>query len=280
MGLKDLLVHVDTSDAGLSRIDYAMALAEAHDAHLAGIVLSPLASLPHAGGLQLKAPPPVEYFKAFEEKAQSALDQFSNHGQRRGVAVETRLIEGAGIELSRRLAVHARHADISIIGQPNGNGASSDQLALFEDLLFSTGRPILLVPYIGAPSEPPGTVMVAWDGSATASRAVHDALPLLVGAKSVIVFVAEAAKRGADHGEDPGSDIALHLARHGVETEVSRVSGSDIDVGNLLLSRAADFGADLIVMGGYHHSRLREYFLGGVTRTILEEMTVPVLMAH
>lgn len=280
MPLKDLLVHVDTTETGRARVAYAMALAEAHGAHLAGVVFLPIGSLPYAGALELKAPPPSEYFKALEGSAKSSLDEFTSLGEKQGIPVETRLIEGAGVELPRRFAIHARHADLTIIGQPNGHNKSSDQLALFEDLLFSTGRPLLLVPYAGAPTTPPQTAMVAWDGSATASRAVHDALPLLANAKSVVVFVADAGKRGADHGAEPGSDIALHLARHGVNAEVSRVSGSDIDIGNLMLSRAADFGADLIVMGGYHHSRLREYFLGGVTKTILEEMTVPVFMAH
>lgn len=280
MAYKDLLVHIDSSDAGAARVAYAMALAEAHGSHLAGVVLSPVASLPYAGGLELSAPPPAEYFKALGEKAQGVLDDFAALADKQGVASETRMVEGTGVELSRRFAIHARHADMTIIGQPNEHGKTSDQMALFEDLLFSTGRPILLVPYAGAPTKPPETAMVAWDGSATASRAVHDALPLLTNTKSVIIFVAEAGSRGSTHGAEPGADIALHLARHGVKAEVSRVPAADIDIGNLMLSRAADFGVELIVMGGYHHSRLREYFLGGVTKTILEDMTVPVLMAH
>lgn len=280
MPLKDLLVHVDTSDAGNARLEYTLALAEAHGAHVAGVVFSPIGSLPYAGGLELQVPPPQEYFKTLEEKAQGALDNFMSMGEKRGVSVEPRLLEGAGIELPRHLAIHARHADLTVIGQPNVDSKSSDQLALFEDLLFSTGRPILIVPYVGAPAKPPELAMVAWDGSPTASRAVHDALPLLRKAKSVIIFVAEAKSRGAAHGAEPGADLARHLARHDVNAEVSRAPGADTDIGNLILSRSADFGADLIVMGGYHHSRLREFFLGGVTKTILEQMTVPVLMAH
>lgn len=280
MALKDLLVHVDATDAGLSRAEYALSLAEAHGAHVVGVALSATASLPYGGGPEVGASPPAAYLEAISEQARQSLSRFVELGEKRGVAVEQRLLEGSGIELPRRVAIHARHADLAVLGQPDERASASEQIALFEELLFSSGRPVLLVPYVGAPTRPPRTVLLAWDGSATASRAIHDALPLTTAAKSVIVFVAEAVRRGATHGAEPGADIALHLARHGVKPEVSRVPVSEIDVGNLLLSRAADLGADLIVMGGYHHSRLREYFIGGVTRKILEEMTVPVLMAH
>jgi len=123
-------------------------------------------------------------------------------------------------------------------------------------------------------------VLIAWDAGVEAARAVRDALPLLRRADTVEVAVFDPERGRREHGEQPGADVALYLARHGVKVSVARQSGADFEVGAQILSRAADTGADLIVMGAYGHSRVRELVLGGVTRTILESMTVPVLMSH
>ena len=139
---------------------------------------------------------------------------------------------------------------------------------------------MLVVPYAFERRPVGRRVLVAWNASREAARAVSDALPLLKRAGQVDVVAFEPGKSGAAHGEEPGADIALYLARHGVKVTVSRVDAPDLDVGNQLLSRAFDLSADLIVMGAWGHSRLRELVLGGVTRTVLESMTVPVLMAH
>ena len=122
--------------------------------------------------------------------------------------------------------------------------------------------------------------MIAWDAGREAARAVSDALPLLKRAKAVEVAVFNAERRRREHGEQPGADVSLFLSRHGVKVTVAQQSGADFEVGAQVLSRAADTSADLIVMGAYGHSRVRELVLGGVTRTILESMTVPVLMSH
>jgi nucleotide-binding universal stress UspA family protein len=150
--------------------------------------------------------------------------------------------------------------------------------ALAGDLVLSVGRPVLFVPYAGRFPATGKRVLVAWNASREAARAVSDALPLLARAESFEVVAFE--PRPGDHGEVPGADIALYLARHGVKATAARQSAPEIDIGAQILSRAADTGADLIVMGGYGHSRLRELVLGGVTRSMLEAMTVPVLMSH
>jgi nucleotide-binding universal stress UspA family protein len=147
-----------------------------------------------------------------------------------------------------------------------------------ETTLFESGRPMLVVPYIQKAALKLDNVMVCWDGSRQAARAIADAMPLLERAGRVeIVIVAN--ERGKQD-EVPGADMGQHLARHGLKVEVHRISGGSIDIGDALLSRAADSGADLMVMGGYGHSRLREFVLGGVTRSILRSMTIPTLMAH
>ena len=146
--------------------------------------------------------------------------------------------------------------------------------------MLSAGRPALVVPDIGAGKTLGRRVMIAWDTGREAARAVNDALPILQQAEAVTVLSVN-PRPGIDlHGEEPGADIALHLTRHGVKVEVQRTQVEEINIGDTILSRLADLGSDLLVMGAYGHSRLREVVLGGVTRTLLESMTVPVLMSH
>jgi nucleotide-binding universal stress UspA family protein len=149
---------------------------------------------------------------------------------------------------------------------------------MIEQVVLSSGRPVLVVPYIGWTKTLGERITIAWDGGRESARAVADALPLLKKAKAVTVLVINPEK--GNHGEEPGADIALHLARHGVNAEVRRARFDDVDTGNAILSQVADLSSDLLVMGAYGHSRLRELVIGGVTRTIFEEMTVPVLMSH
>ena len=146
-------------------------------------------------------------------------------------------------------------------------------------MVLAAGAPVMIVPHIGAPSTTAEKVMVAWNASREAARAVRDAMPLLEKAKTVDVVCCH-PEATPDHGELAGADIGLHLSRHGIEVDVQVLEGEEIDVGNALLSHAADRGSDCLVMGGYGHSRLQEAVLGGATRTILQSMTIPVLMAH
>jgi nucleotide-binding universal stress UspA family protein len=160
------------------------------------------------------------------------------------------------------MCAHAKYADLVVIGQSDPSDDSGTQLDFPQRLILSAGRPVLIFPKIGSFSTVGKNIIVAWNASREATRAVTDAIPLL--------------KRA----ENPGTEIANYLAQHEVNVDVLRNPGGRIDIGNELLSRAADISADLIVMGGYGHSRLREWVLGGATRTILESMTIPVLMSH
>ena len=143
---------------------------------------------------------------------------------------------------------------------------------------MAAGRPALVVPYIGAGKTIGARPMVAWDGGREAARAVNDAMPMLERAKSVVVLTVNPKKR--DHGQEPGADIALHLARHGIKVEAQHLEVRDMSVADTILSRMADQGIDLLVMGAYGHSRIREWVMGGTTRQIFANMTVPVLMSH
>jgi nucleotide-binding universal stress UspA family protein len=170
----------------------------------------------------------------------------------------------------------ARRFDIAVVGQAQREQGATDAL-MIEGALFESGRPIIVVPYIQKRGLTLERVLVCWDGGRTAARAIADAMPFLARAKAVdIVIVAEERK----NDEITGASMSEHLARHGVAANVKRIAKGDLDIENVVLSYAADSGADFIVMGGYGHSRLREFILGGVTRGMLASMTVPVLMSH
>jgi len=144
--------------------------------------------------------------------------------------------------------------------------------------LFESGRPMIIVPYVQTAPLKLDRIMVCWDGSRPAARAIADAMPFLKRAKNVEV-VSVTSERGKQD-EIEGADMGHHLARHGLRVEVTRIMRGELDVEDVLLSHAADSDADFMVMGGYGHSRLREFVLGGVTRSILRTMTVPTLMSH
>ena len=139
---------------------------------------------------------------------------------------------------------------------------------------------MLVIPYAGEFEGIGANVLVAWNASRESTRAVTDALPLLARAKSVAVLVVDPEEAGGKHGDSPGADIALHLARHGVNAKAYPTPSGGVEVGDVILSRASDIGADLIVMGAWGRSRARELVMGGATRSLLERMTVPVLLSH
>ena len=185
-----------------------------------------------------------------------------------------------GADALSAVALHARYADLVVIGQQNTDLPSGVDQDFAHSLPVAAGRPVLVVPYAFERRPIGRQVLVAWNASREAARAVQDALPILERAGQVHVVSFDPEISDSAHDKEPGADIALYLARHGVKVTVSRHAVPDLEIGPQLLSRAFDLSADLIVMGAWGHSRLREFFLGGVTRTLLESMTVPVLMSH
>jgi nucleotide-binding universal stress UspA family protein len=176
----------------------------------------------------------------------------------------------------RNLPRFARAFDLVVVEQP-----MPEQRAfaggLIGSLVSESGRPVLSIPYIQKAPASFGSVIVAWDGSASAARALGDAIPILDRAKSVeIVTVANGA---TNHDLPGGDEIVRHLARRGIRATSRKIPGA-IDAAEMLLSLVADTGADLMVTGAYGHSRLVETIVGGATRTFLESMTIPLLMSH
>jgi nucleotide-binding universal stress UspA family protein len=193
------------------------------------------------------------------------------------LATEWRVVDGYPDD---ELAVNARYADLLVVGQSDRKNVSPIPGNLPESVALTTGRPVLVVPRVGAAKPPGDMVMLCWNASRESARAAVDALPFLKAAKEVMVLIVDPHTTANGHGPEPGAEVGTWLSRHGVKVIVQCDIAPDTDVGNVILSRAMDHGVDLIVMGVYGHSRLREMVLGGVSRTLLSSMTVPVLMSH
>lgn len=280
MGWKNLLVQIDGGRADDKRIDVAIGLAQRFEAHLSGLFVSGDPMIPGFALAQMPAGIREERFAQQRKHAQTAADAFCARLARAGLPADCRIDRAIDSDVPRVVSRHARHADMIILGQPDPDAPPVGGAGLIGDVALDCGRPVLAVPYIGPRPGLGDRVLVAWDGGREAARAVNDALPLLRRARKVLVVVVNAADRPDRHGDVAGADIALHLSRHGVVTEVTTLVAQDLEVGDMLLSRVSDEGADLMVMGAYGHPRLRESLFGGVTRTILRTMTVPVLMSH
>lgn len=274
MAYKDLLLHIDDSKAGPARLVAAVNLARAHDAHLTGLYVIPLYTIPPYAEAQIGHELIAAQEQAAKERAQAVETRFRAAVAQAGISAEWRCVEGDWVDT---LQLHAHYTDLVILGQADGRDPASINAGFAEQVVLSCGRPVLFVPYIGVTGPIGERVMVAWKSSRESVRALNDALPLLEQARRVDVVT---VNPNDDEGDMPGADICLYLARHGVKAEAHKIIARDIDIGNLLLSRAADEGIDLIVMGAYGHSRFREMILGGATRHTLQHMTVPVLMSH
>jgi nucleotide-binding universal stress UspA family protein len=275
--IKDLVVNLTVGESRGPAGDYAVSVAEAFGAHVAAIAFAhdPVVPPTLMGGI------PADFIESqraeAEAAASAAIARFEEAARRAGVSAESRLLAASIAEASDQFGRMARRFDLAVVGQAEPGKAMADEL-IGETALFEGGRPVLFVPYIEKAGLKLGKMLVCWDGSRAAARAANDAMPFLARARTIQVLVV-AGERGKSD-EIPGADIGHHLARHGLKVDVKRIVATESDVANTILSYAADTGADFIVMGGYGHSRLREFILGGVTRGILEAMTVPTLMSH
>jgi nucleotide-binding universal stress UspA family protein len=281
MSYKDLLVVLDGDRPAHGRIEFAARLAERFEAHLTGLYALPTPQRPRELGYYNPALLDP-FFQELRDRARAAADQMQEQFERvtrlHRLAAEWRVVpEGPEADP----ALHARYADLAILGQLDPDRGEAEAFRPRpERVALASGRPVLVVPYAGDFPTVGQRVVIGWNATREAARAVNDAMPLLQRADVVTVLTVDAREGPQAHGELPGADISLHLARHGVKTEIERTVSADLPVGEVLLSRAADLSADLLVMGAYGHSRVRELLLGGATRSLLRSMTVPVLMSH
>lgn len=275
--LKDILVHIDSSKDCGERLNVAIGLAHGHEAHLTGAYVVTRSRIPTYLETQIPKDLIERADTARFEAANAARKRFEDACRKAGVSAEWRQNEGTEVEA---LSLSARYADLAIVSQYNPDGDAFESGEMPDRFIMASGRPSLVVPYAGTFPRVGHTAVVAWDASRLATRAVNDALPILRKAAKVHLLAINPKGGAEGHGDVPGADIGLHLARHGVKTEAASLHADDIDAGDALLSRAADFGADLIVMGAYGHARWRELALGGMTRHMLAHMTVPIFMSH
>jgi nucleotide-binding universal stress UspA family protein len=277
MAYKTILVHCDASRSTAGRLKIAADLADRFGGHVIGLHVRRAFQAPAF----TDAGPAMDslyrtYETAVRAEEATAAAAFRDAVGSKGLSGDWRVADGYVDEI---LMAQARVADLVIVGQAEPDGPPTTTPSdLAEGVAMAAECPVLIVPFIGAAKPPGKTIMLCWNDSREAKHAAVGAMPLLAAAEKVIVLVVD-AKTGRDR-EQPGADVAVWLARHGVKVTVQLDSAADSDVGGVILSRAADHDVDLIVMGIYGHSRLRERVLGGASRTLLASMTAPLLVAH
>lgn len=287
MSYKTILVHVDETKQAIERIRIAVNLAISEEAHLIGSATTGLSKfLFRDGKYNAKDFFLASHLEFLRDRAQRGMAEFEPMASKLGLdSIEQRIIDD---EASSAICLQARYCDLVVIGQNDWDQASPAVTRDFpENVILNCIRPVLVIPYAGQFKTVGKKVLISWDASEQATRAVSLALPLLKRADIVNIVVFDPDIDSERHGQEPGADIALFLARHGIKvnvkihhTEKKMLGTSSIDIGNALLSLTNDLASDLLVMGAYGHSRFRETVLGGVTRTVLDTMTLPVLMAH
>ncbi|TWA95844.1 universal stress protein [Bradyrhizobium stylosanthis] len=276
--IKDIVVNLEHDVSRDRAREFAITVAEAFDAHLAGVAFAYEPDFP--GYVMLEIPPDVVATMIEESKkaAEAAIRRFDEAARRSLLSAEHRLVRTVGIEAPTLFAAIARRFDLSTFLQSSPDGEANDDM--IESALLESGRPVIVVPYIDKNGLKLDRVVCCWDGGRPAARAINDALPLLARAQKVDLLIIENNKTKNETTEICGVEMASHLARHDVKVEIEIIPAPDIGVADAILSHVADESGTLIVMGGYGHAKLREIILGGVTRDILKSMTVPAFMSH
>lgn len=274
MAIRNILVQIDRDACHPARIALAVNLARRHQAHLVGLFAyaGPAATCGYAEGY-IGAAMLRRYGMAAREDADKLRAEFEHEAGRAGLSHEWRMEEEGAHPV---LASQARYADFVVVSQSTGETCESGRgYGVAEEVVMASGSPTIVVPYAGTFDNVIDRVVIAWNGSRECSRAARDALPILRAVDEVTVFSVN-----PDHDHLPGTEIANHLARHGVKTDVRHTVATEIDVGDAILNAVSDRAAHLLVMGAYGHSRWREFVFGGATRHVLRHMTAPTLLSH
>lgn len=264
--LKDIILHLERDHSRDIGRDFAASMAEIFSAHLTAVIFNFEANIP-ADAL-------ADLFAESEAEAHDAIARFELAMKRGDLSAETRLVLGTPKTFSEM----ARCFDLSIVMQSDDHKGINNSI-LIETTLFDSGRPLIIVPSTQRETLELEKVVCCWDGSRTAARAINDALPFLKKATAVELLIVEDEKTPNEQILR-GTEIGRHLARHDIKVGVETIPAADMDVANAVLSHIAGGPTSLLVMGGYGHSRLREFVFGGVTRRMLSAMTVPVFMSH
>lgn len=278
MAIKTIFLPVFANAVSDSGLAVACELAHKHDAHLVAVIcisaLEPLAA-------SFSCPPMTPYqglIDAAKRAGSKTSTQLSTELAKAGVSHEVHVADTLWLTVSEMAAVHARYSDLTVFARIPGFDVRMEG-RFFGDLLLQSGRPLLLVPSQGITTTS-GIAAVAWKPSREATRALHDALPLLAKATSVRIVAVDPKVEDVQHGQLPGADIAKSLARHGLKVEVVECPRMGESAGMAILRQAREQGAGLLVAGGYGHRRAHERVFGGVTRTLFEKADLPVLFSH
>lgn len=273
--IKDLIVNLERTAAREQVCEFALGVAQLFEAHVSGVCFA-YDALPSFTMPDFPSDVLSRMLAASEAAAKGAIERFEAACKRQGVSGEHHLLETA-YGTAGRFPKMARRFDLSVIMQSDADNGDND--ILIEQVLFDSGRPVLIVPYIQKTQLKLDRAVVGWDGSRAATRAINDAKPFLRRAGSVEILIVRDHKV-RDHNELRGIEIANHLARYDIKVDIKVITALDIGVAGAVLSHVADSAADLLVMGGYGHSRLREFILGGVTRGMFRSLTIPALISH
>ena len=273
--IKDLIVNLAVGAGEDPAANYALSVAQMFNAQLTGTAIALKPVIPSMGIEGVGTNVIAAAINENEKAALAAIDRLHAFGKQQGVSTRAVRITETLTDAVQRFATTARSYDLAIVAQADPDNPGEQSLFI-ESALFTSNRPILVVPYVQRRPAKFDRIVCCWDGSAPAARAIADAMPFLHKSKMVELFMVSTAKiKGL-----AGTDMAQHLARHGLNVDIRKIAGADSDVANVVLAYAADNETDFLVMGGYGHSRWRELILGGATRGILSSMTVPTLMSH
>ncbi len=280
MTIQTILVALNDISRVEQLAGIAAKLAERHDAHVIGLYVIP-AIVIHPGISMHVSPEVIDAGRRFyTDAAEEVRATFEKIMEAAGRRCEWRLIDAISSNIADAVTVHARQADLVVVGQINPESNTVIQPDFVEDVVMHAGRPVLVVPYIGTYEDVGSEVIVAWNGSREAARSAFDALPLFKKDATARIVWVDADTKDNFNERLPGAELATSFARHGINAISEPASNRQIGAADVLLNHGSDVGADLLVMGAYGHSRMREYVFGGVTRDILLHMTVPVLMSH
>ncbi len=281
MSWKDVLVIVSEAEADESALALGEALARQRgECHLSAAFLTPLPDEPLAYEPTVVAGVWAELLGRARQEADAERKRVEARLARCDKPVELRNAEALSRDLGRVAAVHARYADVAVMARPVEGAGADLREEIIEGVLFHSGRPALIAPPGWKGTSIGKRVVVAWDASREATRALSEADDILEFAEAVTVLTVDAKPKMFGHGDQPGANIAAHLSRRGLPAEVRNVDSMGRSASLAIMDEATALGADLVVMGGYAHSRLRELVFGGATRELLRTATVPLLMAH
>lgn len=280
MSWKDILVIIAEAEADEPALALGEMLAKQCKAHLAAAFLTPLPDEPLAYEPTVVAGVWAELLGRARSEAEAERKQVETRLKQFSQSYELRGAEALSRDLGRVAAVHARYADVAVMTRPSEGPGGEMREEVVEGVLFHSGRPALIAPPGWSGQSIGKRVVVAWDASREATRALAEAKSILDGAEQITVLTVDAKPKMFGHGDQPGANLAAHLSRRGLPADVRNVDSMGRSAAAAILDEARTLEADLIVMGGYAHSRLRELVFGGATRDLLREAHVPLLMAH